>query len=104
MAHMNNEQKQRLRDALNEGKTIQYNRPYWIDYDPSKPRYIIPSWLIKVCHFFAKKRDLEGDLADRDLEWQIKPPPQGINIDVGKEVKTLLKNEGFGHIKYKGNV
>jgi len=63
---MNEEQKQKLRDAMGEGKTIQFCYPHWRDYHPEHGG------------------DVEVDLNNRDMEWQIKPAPQGVVFEIPK--------------------
>lgn len=89
MAHMNKEQKQVLRDALAQGKTIQYNRPNWTDYDPRDPQVVMPDWLWWIAKKLCRKTELEEALCNRELSWQVKPAPQTMSFST-KGLKELL--------------
>jgi hypothetical protein len=93
---MNERQKQVFRDALTKGEIIQYNRPYWIDYNENNIPLgvsVLPKWLIRVNMYFRKVPTIEDMLNTRSLTWQIKPPPQHININLTPEIAAKLKGK-----------
>jgi hypothetical protein len=93
---MNERQKQVFRDALEKGEIIQYNRPKWIDYNENNiplGSCTLPKWLVKVNLYFRKIPTIEDMLNNRALGWQVKPPPQHLNINLTPEQAAKLKGK-----------